>query len=148
IGAAGQVNLNARPVVNTTGVEILTLNGLDGDDTFKLVPPISASIYQIINLNGGGQASATGDRVILVGTGGNDNITISGQVVSLGGITINESGIEDILLDGGGGSDVITYNGVSGVTENITVSSSGVVGGGQISVPGVTLVDFSNVQQI
>jgi hypothetical protein len=148
IGAAGQVNLNARLVVNTTGVEILTLNGLDGDDTFQLVPPISASIYQIINLNGGGQASATGDRVILVGTGGDDNIMISGQVVSLGGITINGSGIEDILLDGGGGNDVITYNGVSGVTENITVSSSGVPGGGQISVPGVTLVDFKNVQQI
>ena len=89
IGAAGQVNLNSRLVVNTTGVEILTLKGFAGDDTFTLVPAISASVYQTINLNGGGQASATGDRVYLVGTAGADNIIISGQTVSLGGKTIN-----------------------------------------------------------
>jgi hypothetical protein len=46
------------------------------------------------------------------------------------------------------GTDVITYNGLSGVSENITVSSSGVVGGGQISVPGVTLVDFTGVELV
>jgi hypothetical protein len=51
-------------------------------------------------------------------------------------------------LDASGGNDLITYNGVTGVTENITVSSSGVAGGGQISVPGVTLVDFVGVEQI
>jgi hypothetical protein len=112
------------------------------------VPAISASVYQTINFNGGGQASATGDRVNLVGTSGDDNIVISGQTVSLGGRIINGSGIEDIRLDAGTGNDRITYNGVSGVTENITVSSSGAVGGGQVSVPGVTLVDFSNVERI
>ena len=46
------------------------------------------------------------------------------------------------------GDDRITYNGVSGVAENITVSSSGTAGGGQVSVPGVTLVDFSDVERI
>ena len=119
------MNLNSRLVLNTTGVEVLTLEGLDGDDTFTLVPAISASVYQTINLNGGGQASATGDRVYLIGTAGADDIIISGQVVSLGGKIINGSGIEDIRLDALGGDDLITYNGVSGVTENITVSSSG-----------------------
>ena len=38
----GQVNLNTRLVLNTTEVEILTLEGFDGDDTFTLVPAISA----------------------------------------------------------------------------------------------------------
>src|SRR5262249_2686727 len=73
-----------------------------------------------------------------------------GQVVSLGGKIINGSGIEDIRLDALGGDDLITYNGVSGGSENITVSSSGVVGvgGGQISVPGGTLVEFSGVERI
>ena len=94
IGSAGEVNLNSRLVLNTAGVEVLTLEGLDGDDTFTLVPAISASVYSTINLNGGGQASATGDRVYLIGTAGADNIIISGQVVSLGGKTINGSGIE------------------------------------------------------
>jgi hypothetical protein len=148
IGAAGQINLNSRVVVNTTGVEILTLNGLAGDDTFTLVPSISASVYQTINLNGGGQASATGDRVFLIGTTGDDNIVISGQTVSLGGKTIAMTGIEDIHLDALGGNDLITYNGVSGVTENITVSGSSIAGSGQISSPGVVLVDFVGVERL
>jgi hypothetical protein len=83
-----------------------------------------------------------------VGTGGNDNIIITGQAVSInGGITINAS-VEDIRLDALGGTDTITYNGLSGVSENIRVGSSGVVGGGQISVPGVTLIDFVSVEHI
>src|SRR5262249_51064598 len=111
IGAAGQVNLNSRLVLNTTGVEILTLEGLNGDDTFTLVPAISGSVYSTINLNGGGQASVGGDRVILVGTGGNDEIIVDGPDISLGGKTINTSGIESISLDAQGGTDRITYNG-------------------------------------
>ena len=73
-------------------MEVLTLEGFAGDDTFTLVPAISASVYPTINLNGGGQASATGDRVNLVGTTGDDNIAISGQTVSLGGKTIVAAG--------------------------------------------------------
>ena len=46
------------------------------------------------------------------------------------------------------GDDRITYNGVDGVTENITVSSSGATGGGQISIPGVALVNFAGVERI
>jgi hypothetical protein len=70
-------------------------------------------------------------------------------LVSLGGKTVNGSGIEKFRVDAlGGTNDQIIYNGVEGVTENITVSSSGVAGGGQISVPGVTLVDFTGVETI
>src|SRR5262249_41593624 len=63
IGGAGQVTLNSRLVLNTTSVEVLTLEGLNGDDTFTVEPAISGSVYDTINLNGGGQASAGGDRV-------------------------------------------------------------------------------------
>jgi hypothetical protein len=147
-GGAGQVTLNSRPVLNTTNVEILTLEGLNGDDTFTLNPAISASVYFTINLNGGGQASVGGDRVVLFGTGGDDDILVNGPAISLGGKTINTSGIENINLDALGGTDRITYNGVSGVTENITVSGSSTVGSGQISVPGVTLINFSSVDGI
>jgi hypothetical protein len=148
VGGAGQVALNTRPVLHTANIQTLTLEGGDGDDTFTLLPAISSSVYSTMNFNGGGQASATGDRVNLIGTGGNDDIVISGQVVSLGGKTINSSGIEDIRLDADTGDDLITYNGVSGVSENILVSSSGVAGAGQISVPGVALINFSNVERI
>ena len=120
ISSTWQVNLNSRLVVNTADVEVLSLVGLAGID-----------------------------RVNLVGTGGNDDIIINGQTILLGGKAINTSGIEDIRLDAlGGTSDRITYNGVSGVTENITVSASGIAGSGQISVPGITLVNFSNVERI
>jgi hypothetical protein len=146
VGGPGTVTLNSRLTVNTIRVANLTLLGLDGNDTFTLVPAISASVYQTITLEGGGLTS--GDRVFLVGDANDDNIIISGETVSLGGRTVIGTGIQDIRLDGGGGNDTITYNGVSGVSENIAVSSSGVVGGGEISVPGVTLIDFSHVQSI
>jgi hypothetical protein len=143
----GLVQLNSRVPLTTANVEILTLEGFAGDDTFTLVPAISASVYSTINLNGGEQASATGDRVNLVGTTGDDNIIINGPQVVLVN-TINTNGIEDIRLDAKGGNDLITYNAVSGASENIRVGSSGAVGGGQLSVPGQTLVDFSNVERI
>jgi hypothetical protein len=119
VGSAGQVTLNSRLPVGTTSVETLTLQGLQGYDT-----------------------------VSLTGTAGPDSIDITGQAVRInGGMTINAN-VEDIRLDALGDNDVITYNGVSGVSENIRVSSSGLAGGGQISVPGVTLIDFSGVERI
>jgi hypothetical protein len=148
IGAAGQVSLNSRIVVYTARIEVLTLEGFDGDDSFTLQPPVSASVYPLINIHGGSQASALGDRVYLVGTAGNDSFIIGGQVVTLGAVTINASGVENISIDALGGDDLLTYNGVAGVTENITVSSSGVAGGGQISVPNVTQIGFAGVERI
>ncbi|HET9217976.1 MAG TPA: hypothetical protein VFR18_13410, partial [Terriglobia bacterium] len=148
VGAAGQVNLNSRVVLNVASVETLTLEGLDGNDTFTLVPAISASVYTTMNFNGGAQSSATGDRVFLVATAGDDNINVSGQTVSLGGRTVQSSGMESIGLNALGGDDLLTYDGVSGVTENITIASSGIAGGGQLSAPNVTLVDFSGVERI
>ena len=150
IGVAGQVNLNSRLVLNTTSVEVLTLEGLNGDDTFTVVPAISGSVYDTINLNGGGQASVGGDRVVLEGTGDDDDIIVDGPAIHLFGSTktIQTNGIESISLDALGGTDRITYNGVSGVTENIAVSGSSTAGSGQISVPGVTLIIFSSVDGI
>jgi hypothetical protein len=150
IGGAGQVTLNSRLVLNTTSVEVLTLEGLNGDDTFTVEPAISGSVYDTINLNGGGQASAGGDRVVLQGTGGDDDIIVDGPDIHLFGSTktIKTSGIESISLDALGGADRITYNGEIGVTENIAVSGSTTVGSGQISVPGVTLINFTSVDGI
>jgi hypothetical protein len=146
IGGAGQVRLNTRLPVNTSGVETLTLEGLAGDDLFTLVPSISTSVFQTLNFNGGAQASSTGDRVNLVGTSGNDAFAISGQSVSLGGRTVQSSGVEDIRLNALGGADEITYNALSNVTENITISASSIAGSGQLNVQGVALYDFQGVE--
>lgn len=146
IGDAGQVSLNTRLIVNTTGIETLTLEGFAGDDLFTLVPSISTSVYQTLNFNGGAQASATGDRVNLIGTAGADAFSISGQSVSLGTRTVQSSGVEDIRLDAGGGTDEITYNAQSNVTENITISASSIAGAGQLSIQNVALYDFLGVE--
>ena len=144
----GNIALNARLPIVATSIETLTLEGLAGDDTFTLTPALSAAAYLTMNFNGGAQASATGDRVFLVGTLGNDAFEVSGQTVSLGGKTMKGTGIEAIKIDAKGtGADVITYTGVLGVSEDITIVASGAEGGGQIVVPGVTLVDFVGVEQ-
>jgi hypothetical protein len=108
----------------------------------------SASPYPSINLNGGSQASAGGDQTHLVGSAAADSVHVSGQVVTSGGKTVASGGVEGISLDLLGGSDELIYDGVAGVAEAINVISAGVAGGGQISVPGVTLLSFRGVELI
>jgi hypothetical protein len=148
VGTAGQVNLNSRLAVNTASIDVLTLEGLAGDDAFTLVPAISASPYATINFNGGSQASAAGDKTNLIGTAGADIVHVSGQVVTSAGKVVASSGVEEINLDLLGDTDELIYDGVSGVSEAINVISSGIAGGGQFSVPGVTLVNFNGAELI
>ena len=146
VAALGAVSLNTRLSLHTVAVEILTLEGLLGDDLFDILPPLPTLVYDRVNVNGGGQSSALGDRTVVRGTAGDDAIGVSGQAVTIGGKTVASSGVEGIVLDAGGGTDVVTYTGVAGVAEAINFVSSGVAGGGQISVPGVTLVTFTGVE--
>ncbi len=148
VAATGAITLNGRLMIATLSIEALTLEGLGGDDTFTLPAAISGSPYPTVNLDGGPQASAAGDRVNLIGTTGNDTFILNGSQVTQGAVTVNLSGIESGQLDAQGGSDVLIYNGVSGVAEAITVSSSGVVGGGQLGVPAVLLLTFTNLETI
>ena len=67
---------------------------------------------------------------------------------NLAGETINSHDRSHFPLCPGGRLTSLTYKGVVGVSENIKVSSSGVQGGGQLSVPGVVLVNFSGVERI
>jgi hypothetical protein len=148
VNAAGDVALNSRLAVATTGVETLTLEGLLGDDLFDIVPSVPSLVYGTVNANGGGQSSATGDRTVLRATAGDDAIGISGQVVTIGDKTVASSGVENIALDAAGGTDVVTYTGVAGAAEAINFISSGVAGQGQISVPGVSLVTFTDLENV
>jgi hypothetical protein len=58
-------------------------------------------------------------------------------------VTVAGTGLENINLNGAGNR--LIYNGVAGVTENINVIASPTANKGQVSVPGVTLVTFTNV---
>src|SRR5262245_45121610 len=88
VDAIGKISLNSRLAVNTANVEALTLEGFAGDDAFTLVPAVSASPYTTLNLHGGDQTSAAGDKTNLVGSAAADNVHVSGQVVTSGGKTV------------------------------------------------------------
>jgi hypothetical protein len=145
-GGGGVVGLNAQLPVHTAGVATLRAEGFGGDDTFTLVPAISASPYATLYLNGGSQASAAGDQANLRGTAGADGIAVTGQTVALGGVTVASSGVENINLDSAGGTDSLTYTGVAGVTEAISLAGSATPGTGVLGVPGVTNVTFVNTE--
>lgn len=142
-GVGGQINLNSRVPVFTSGIQTLTLNGLNGGDSFTLVPAISSSVYTMLNFNGGGTGTAS-----LIGTTSADSFVVSGQSVSLGGHSVKSTGMQNILLNGNGGADLVTYNGVVGVSENINVIGSTTANAGQISIPGVLLLTFTAIPNI
>jgi hypothetical protein len=146
VGASPVVNLNARLGVATANVENLTLQGFAGDDTLNLTPDVASSPYGAINFNGGGQASALGDRANLSGTGGADSFNLSGQSVSVGGKSVNGSGVENISLAMGGGADTISYAGVAATAEAIEIVGSITAGTGEIRVPGVAAYSFTGAE--
>jgi hypothetical protein len=118
------------------------VRALAGNDTINVTVP-SLPAAATLRVEGGDGV----DRVNLVGTAG--DIIVNGSDFTLGTKTIETNGIENISLDASANvGDRIIYNGVSGVTENITVRASSIAGSGQISVPGVTLINFSNVESI
>jgi hypothetical protein len=145
VGMAGQVSLNSRLPVGITSVEVLTLEGFAGDDSFALVPTIAANPYTTLNLHGGGQASAAGDQATLTASAA-ALITVSGQTLTQGGKTVAGSGLESIDLNGAGNH--LTYNGVADVTEAITIAASPTANRGQVSVPNVVLLTFTNVPHL
>jgi hypothetical protein len=141
--AGGQVNLNARVPVVTTGIPTLTLEGVAGDDTFTLAPTtIATSPYATLNLHGGPPASATGSQANLTAAAGMA-LTVSGQTIQQGAVTVAGSGLANENLNGAG--NTLTYNGVASVTEAINIVASATANQGQISVPGVALWTFTSV---
>jgi hypothetical protein len=143
---AGTVRLNARLLLSTPSVEVLTAQGLAGDDAFTLVPALSLSPYARINFRGGGQASAAGDRANVVGTAGNDTIAMSGSALSQAGKTVDAAGVEDLRLDALGGVNDVVYNGVLGTSEAVNIQGSQTANAGRVVVPGLAALSFSNVQ--
>jgi hypothetical protein len=142
----GRIDLNSRLPALTANIQTATLEGHEGDDAFTLVPAISGSPYTTLNLNGGDEASALGDVANVHGTGGDDDLVLSGQTVMLGGVTVAGSGVEQIHLDGGSGDgDVITYNGVAGVSEDIELHAAVASDAGRLLVPGVASYFYTGV---
>ena len=82
----GWLSVDYHPGPRTT-VRIVTTHlevggpgtgAVQDDQARELLAVIAASPYPVINLNGGSQASALGDRTFLVGTAGDDSFAVSG----------------------------------------------------------------------
>ena len=141
----GQVTLNSRAPILTANIPTLTLEGVAGNDTFTLLPAILSSPYTTLNLHAGPPATPTGSQANLTATAGTP-ITLSGQTLTQGAITVAGSGLANENLNDAGND--LTYNGVAGVTENINVIASPTANAGRVSVPGVVLVTFTNVPRL
>jgi hypothetical protein len=141
----GQVTLNSRAPILTANIPTATLKGVAGDDTFTLVPTIAAHPYTTLNLQGGPPASPMGSQANLTAAAAAD-VAVSGQTVSQGGKAVVGSGLANINLNGAGNR--LIYNGVAGVTEKVNVLASPTANQGQLSVPGVAQLTFTNVPSV
>ena len=148
VTGGGTIGLNARVPLNTSGFSQVALEGMAGDDTFALAPDVAASPFLVLLFNGGGQASATGDRAFLFGTGGDDTFDLTGQSVFGGGNNVSSTGVENINLGMGGGSDTLIYTGVAGLQEAVNVIGSTTAGNGQLNVAGIANYIFTSAEII
>ncbi|HEV8292104.1 MAG TPA: calcium-binding protein, partial [Tepidisphaeraceae bacterium] len=142
----GRVGLSSRLGLLTSDIETLDVNAQEGDDTAWLTPSVAASPFSTINIYGGEQASGKGDKLNLNTSAGDDDVIISGNTVSAGGVTVNTNGVEEVAIDFRGGNDHVTYNGVNGTSENINLISSTLAGSGQLSIPGIGLYTFQGLE--
>ena len=130
---ATSVTLNGQRPINETGVENLTLRGLNGDDTFNIP---GGHGYTTINIEGGSPSAS--DVLFLTGTPGAvaDSVIIAPDaanpteqdVTGLGG-TINVSGVELMRYTGVGGpvNDTLTVRtGNLNDTARVSGSATGI----------------------
>ena len=128
--------------IAAAGVEKLDVRAGDGADVIGV--QLTATIDVVVD--GGGDALPAVDRLNLLGTGGDDAITLNGNLVTMGGSPITATRMEVFKVDGLGGADVITYDGVNGVSEQINLVGSATPAAGRIDVPGVASFNFAGVE--
>ena len=127
-----------RDIANITmdldDVERINFKALGGADTITVNDLTGTDVQQVaidLEANGGG-GDAAADRVIVNGTNGVDQITVtlSGSTVLVNGLAAQVSitgqeGANDVLvINGLGGTDTLTFNG-SNASENIQISANG-----------------------
>ncbi|MDY0166305.1 MAG: NF038122 family metalloprotease, partial [Thermoguttaceae bacterium] len=116
--AAGTVALNDRLVIDSPGIENLTLRGLDGDDTFDVA---GDHAFDGIVVEGGNPSAS--DVLNFTGSGGAIEIDLDAQTVTESGFgAVGFTGIEILNVDAGTG--VIDVIGTLG-TDDLAVTPTG-----------------------
>lgn len=132
------LGLNVTDVSQTNNVALLASNGVTISNSFYVAPNTSGAL-RTIGLSGAGSATFNNefymDGILTVDAGGNatDSITMSGNLVHVGGVSKTNSGI--LILSG----SASTFSG--GVTlgqGTLRVGANGALGSGGFSINGGT----------
>ncbi len=134
----GDVTIAGRTTIAPTSIANLTVNGLDGGDTFSVTGP---QPYGTISLGGGGAlagdvANLTGNGTAVAANLGGSTATVTG-----GGLgTVSLPGIETLNLNAGGGNvSLVGTPGTDAFTVNPTGANTATAAdGGQAPVVNVT----------
>ena len=127
----GAVSLQNRATIAGTGIENLTLQGMDGSDTFNVTGPQS---YNTIAISGGNTgsdvANLTGDGTALTAAIGGPATTVTGAGLAV--VSMSLTDVANVNVNAGVGA--INVNGTSGpnaitVTPNGTFTSAITVAG-------------------
>jgi len=149
----GRISLNSQLPILVSGVETYTLNGLDGDDSFKVNLPLATGVATV-NINGGGPSGS--DSLTLVGEGGVvDGFSITqgptsgtGNVRVVGSATVSTAytGVEHLFVEGNpAAADTLSIN--DDQRDNLWTVSAGTAGD-RVQVDGresIDLVGFRDV---
>lgn len=118
------VTLNSHIPVVLSGADSVTLDGLQGEDTFNVNAGIQ---FVTLNLHGGTGAN----KLNAIGTVGADNLAIdlaTNQITGLGGI-VSTTDIATLNVTGNGGVDAFTLNNLGAPTDLHAVNFAGVAAG-------------------
>lgn len=126
VSASGIItNLLGFIPLAASGLELLCLQGLDGDDTFTIN---AGHPFNRILVDGGNPSAS--DVLNLVGTAGvqtiNANLATS-EITGFGG-TVSFLGVEQVNMDGVAGADTLTVN-LTSVDDRLTYTPTGAAAG-------------------
>ncbi|MBV5304949.1 MAG: hypothetical protein JZU70_12260, partial [Chlorobium sp.] len=155
ISLTGGPSANVFDILSWSGT--VTVNGLGGSDRYL----VNLGAVHTLNLSDSGSGPSDQDRLVVLGTEGDETISILAVSITAGSSTLNYSNIEaltvaglggddtlilndlgvhEVTLDGGQGSDSYQIN-VAGSTLNVYTYDSGSVGTDQLFINGAAADD-------
>jgi Ca2+-binding RTX toxin-like protein len=104
VNASSEIQLNNRAQITVAMLPTVTLNGLDGEDTFNIDGAAALAGITTFRVNGGSPSGQlAGDTLNFLGNGGAIQIDLDNKTISeTGGATVHFNGVEEINIDADG----------------------------------------------
>ena len=119
--------------MNTTGIEILTLDTLAGDDTIAINDArgtVPGSLHPFTQINVQAGEPSASDSLYVNGTALAESIVVDLQAMTIAGLggAISYTGVEHVYLDSNQGGDTLTVNATS-LDDHLTYTPTSPLGG-------------------